>query len=445
MAPPTSFLITRWLVAVALIDRIIEEGAKRADETEVVLAEGVSVSADLKRRDISLATRSEDCGLAIRVVWQGRIGSSTSSDSRHWERCLDAAIASARMASMQPWGGFPGLSPGMPVVDELCFDPVVSLEPEAARRMLIDMLDGASENPADVMSGSATLSLSTATIANSAGFRATSSHTGVSISLEAIAGQSTGSEFAQSCFLEDVNPHSVGERATFFASRSTNGKDIATGSYDIILSPIAYAELLSAAFVPALSGRNVHAGRSRLATRLDQLVLDTRFSLYDDPHIPKGLGSALWDGEGVPTKRIDFIDKGILRSFAYDLRTAYRYGKKSTASAIRGGASGGTAIGHHNLILDGPRSDISREPAIYVHSVIGAHTANPMSGDFSVEMANAFFMEGGEFGEPIRSAMLAGNVFDMHTSVIGISSEARQIGALLLPSIRLSGLRVIGK
>jgi PmbA protein len=429
---------------VAWIEATLKKGSQLADEVEVFFVQGTSVSADLKRRKISLATRSDDCGLAIRTIRNGRIGASSTNDPLRWEECLKAALASGELATEQAWGGLPQALAIPPASDVLCFDPHLTVEPQEALRLLETMLDGAQEHPADVMSGSATLSSSAVTIANSNGLDVTSRHTGVSVSLEAIAGQSTGSEFAQSCFM-DIDPFPVGERAAFFASRSAGGRDIPTGTRDVLLSPIAYAELLGAAFVPALSGRNVHAGRSRLAAHLNEVVTDTRFSLYDDPSRVRGLGSALWDAEGVPARRIDFVKDGILSSFAYDLRTAYRYGKESTGSATRSGPSGGTGIGHHNLIVDGPRSDITQEPAVYVHSVVGAHTANPMSGDFSVEISNAFHMENGEFGEPIRSAMLAGNVFDMHKNITGFSKEVRQIGSLVLPSIRLSGMHVIGK
>jgi len=433
----------RWWAAVAWIEQLLKEGAKLVDEIEVFYAEGKSVSADLKRRNVNLAVSSADCGLAIRTVRKGRIGSSNTNNPERWMECLKAAIASGNLATPQAWDGLPCPAKG-PVTDTLCFDPALATEPQIASRLLSEMLEGSKEHPAEVTSGSASLSSASVTLANSSGLYLTGRHTGVSVSMEAIAGQSTGSEFTQSCFM-DIDPHSVGERAVFFASRSVGGQDVLTGLYDVILSPIAYAELLSAVYLPALSGRNVHAGRSRLATRLNEQVMDTRLSLYDDPSRHRGLGSALWDGEGVPTRRIDFIRDGVLTEFAYDLRTAYRYGKTSTGSAIRAGASGGTAIGNHNLTVDGLRSDIARKRAIYVHSVIGAHTANPMSGDFSVEMSNAFWMEDGSFQEPIRSAMLAGNVFDMHNKVDGLSSEVRQIGSLVLPSIRLSGMQVIGK
>jgi PmbA protein len=429
-------------VAVAFLDRILKQGERQVDEVEVFYAEGFAVSADLKRRNVDIATRSEECGLGIRTIDKGRIGSSTTNNPKQWRECLRAAIASGRLATPQLWDGLP--RPAILPADHVCYDPSLTVDPQTASVLLERMLEGSAEHGAEVTSGSATLSSMNETIANSNGMCFSNRHTGVSISLEAICGHSTGSEFAQSCFF-DIDPHAVGKQAAFLASRSANGGTIPSGEYDILLSPIAYAELLGGVFIPALSGRNVHARRSRLADHLGEPIIDQQISMYDDPFRHRGLGSTFWDAEGTPTRRIDFVRDGVLSSFAYDLRTAYRFGKQGTASAIRAGSNGGTAIGHHNFIVDGPRTEVADERVVYVHSVVGAHTANPMSGDFSVEISNAFMMEGGEFENPIRSAMLAGNVFTMHKEIGGISKEVRQVGSLVLPSIRLISQRIIGK
>jgi PmbA protein len=282
-------------------------------------------------------------------------------------------------------------------------------------------------------------------LANSHGIRYEDHHTGVSLSLEAIHRQSTGYEFDYATYLGDVNPHHVGERAAFFASKSADGKDIPTGDYPVVLSPLAYAELLGNVFIPALNGRSVHAGRSRLAKSLGENIADPRIQMHDDPHLPRASGSTRWDAEGTPTSRIDFIRDGVLHSFAYDLKTAYRYDKKTTGSAVRGGFGGLPAIGHHNFIVDGKREQILDERVVYVHSVVGAHTANPMSGEFSVEISNAFWMEDGSFEEPVRSAMMSGNVFDLHKDIAGLSKETRAVGSLILPSIKINKQHLIGK
>ena len=425
------------------IDQLIREAEKSIDEVEIFYVAGTSVSADLRKKKVSHASTSEDCGLGIRTIHKGRIGSSSTSNPGRWRECLKAAIASGNLATPQEWKGLPGPEP----LDQspLSFDRSLEVGPVTAGKLLEAMLQGAAEHPAEVTSGSAGVSSLEVTLASSHGIRYTSCHTSVSLSLEAIYEQSTGYEFDHSWALDRVDPATVGERATFFACESAKGKDIPTGDYDILLSPLAYAELLGTVFVPALSGRNVHAKRSRLADRLGQKVADSLVSMYDDPLLPGADGSSRWDAEGMPTQRIDFIRDGILCAFAYDLKTAYRYGKQSTANAVRGGYGGSPSIGHHNFVVDGKRGTVDDERVVFVHNVVGAHTANPMSGDFSVELSNAFFREGGEFQEPIRSAMLSGNIFDIQHQITGLSRESRAIGSLILPSVRINQQRLIGK
>ena len=328
----------QWWVAVAWIEELIREAEKSVDEVEVFYIEGTSVSADLKRKKVNLATTSEDCGLGIRIIHKGRIGSSSTNNPDQWRECLQAAIASGKLATPQNWEGLP--EPVSLPASPLSFDPFLKCEPGIARELLTQMLAGASDHPADVTSGSASLSVSSVTLANSHGVRYVDHHTGVSISLEAIYRQSTGYEFDHSSFMGGVDPHTVGERATFFARESDAGKDIPTGAYTVLLSPLAYAELLGNVFIPALNGRSVHSGRSRLASSLGETITDPRVMMYDDPLLPRANGSVRWDAEGTPTNRVDFIREGVLKTFAYDLKTAYRYGKTSTGSAVRGGFGG---------------------------------------------------------------------------------------------------------
>jgi PmbA protein len=54
-------------------------------------------------------------------------------------------------------------------------------------------------------------------------------------------------------------------------------------------------------------------------------------------------------------------------------------------------------------------------------------------------------MEGGEFDTPIRSAMLSGNIFDLHHNISGLSKESRAVGSLILPSVKINKQYIIGK
>jgi PmbA protein len=431
----------RWWVAVELIEKILKAGGQAAQEVEVYLVEGTGVSAELKREAVATATGSRDWGLGIRTIDKGRIGTSATSSPMKWEECLDAALSSMALATPQEWGGLP--DPAELRSSAPSFDERVVPEPRAAQEFLMGMLEGARKHPeSKITSGSGSLARSGVTIANSHGVLYTSLRTEVACSLETICGQSTGSEFAHSPFLE-IDPGWVGERAAFFAAHSAKGLPMETGPCDILLSPVALAQLLGNILVPALSGRTVHAGRSRLAPFLGQKIMDGRIDLYDDP-FARGMGATAWDAEGVPAARLDFVKGGVLSSFAYDLKTAYRYGAKPTGSAVRGGFSGGPAIGVHNLVLDGPRERIGDERALYIHDVVGAHTANPVSGDFSVECQNPIWVEGGGFQDPVRKAMLSGNLFDALRGIGGIGAGSRIVGNAILPCVRFREMQVIG-
>ena len=425
-----------------LIEKVLQEGERRADEVEAFCIRGRSVSAGIKKGILGTAEESESWSMTIRTIKDGRIGFSSTGDPDRWMECLDAALASGRIATAQEWGGLP--VPDVAMFSAPSADLDLAVDIGNAAGMVEDLLAGAAEHPVDIIGGGVDLGRSHRELANTNGVAYSMERTIAAASLEAIREQSTGYEFDASPFLADIDPRAVGEAAASLAYRSLGGDRVDTGRYDVILSPIAAASLIGNILIPALSGRNVKAGRSFLADKLGDRVFDETLRVYDDPHSP-GRGSTAWDGDGVPTENLVFVDQGVLERFAYDLRTGYRYGEESTGSAVREGA-GEPGIGVHNLVIDGlRRSDMGYGRAISVHSVVGAHTANPFSGDFSVEISNPFWIEDGEATRPLRTAMLAGNVFEMLREIEGFGMDDRRIGRLTLPSIRLNNQQIIGK
>ncbi len=424
------------------IDAILRAASGRAEEAEVFFSTSESIGAELSRDRVRVGQAGHAMGLGIRVFAQGRVGASSTNDPGRWEACLDAALAAMRLADPQPWEGLPMpvALPGTP----LALDPSLSPAPATVAGLLASMQEGAASHPeAVVTAGSAGLSRSHVVVANTHGLRYEETETHASCSIEAIAGTSTGYEFASSHAL-DLDPRWVGEQAAFFAAFGAGGEPLPSGTHDLVLSPLALASLFEAVLLPALVGRNVHAGRSRLAGRIGERVADARLSLFDDPHRPMGPGATWFDAEGVPTRRLDLIRDGVLEGFAYDLRTAYRYGAASTGSAVRGGYGGAPSIGFHTLVLEGPVSEVMAKPAVYVRSIVGAHTANPISGDFSVEVSNPCMVEGGAFVAPVRTAMWGGNVFDLLDAIEGVSAETRVVGEMVLPALRVSGQHLVG-
>lgn len=426
-----------------IIPEIIETGLNYADEVEVAILQSESVSIEMKRSVPAHAGESFGTALIIRVIDSGRIGSSGTSIIADWRVCLDSAVSSAHLAEPVPWGGLP-----VPVPlkgGSLSYDSAVKTDPGIALSFCNRLLEGASEYPdVEVVGGGAGLSLGSVILANSCGISYEEDHSSVSASLETIAGQSTGFEYDRS-FSLDIDPVEIGRRAAELASTSQNGIPIETGTYDLLLSPIAFSGLCASLLSSALNGRSVHMGRSFLAEKLGEVIGAEHLSVIDDPFYPGGLGSGRFDAEGVPTKKNLLIENGVLHSFIYDLKTAYRFGKESTGNAQRGGLGGGVTIGMHNMVFCG---ETMQEPGegrcISINDVIGAHTANPLTGDFSVEVQNAFIMEDGIIQEPVRKAMIAGNIFDMFKQITGMGHTPRRVGSVIVPPVRIDGMRLVG-
>ena len=207
------------------------------------------------------------------------------------------------------------------------------------------------------------------------------------------------------------------------------------------------SDILENAFVPSTFGDNVQKGRSSLAGRIGEEVAEESFNMTDDGLFPGGMATSSFDGEGVSSQRTPLVENGVLKGFLYD---SYAAGKEtppteSTGNADRPGYAGIPRIGTTNLIASSKKpQDVlaETERGYLVTGVIGAHTANPVSGDFSVEARNVFAVEDGAPLKPIRSLMLAGNVFELLKS-IEVGTDARMVGSVVVPTVKVE-MKVVG-
>jgi PmbA protein len=210
------------------------------------------------------------------------------------------------------------------------------------------------------------------------------------------------------------------------------------------LKPLALTELLEYTLVPSLSGDNVQKGRSSLKDRVGELIASEDLHLLDDGLLPAGMGSSGFDGEGTPSQRTPLVQSGILKGFLYDSYSAGKADRRSTGNALRSGYSDVPRIGVRNLIIssDNAYDLLAETRGVLVNSFIGAHTANTISGDFSVEARNSFYVEPGKAPSPIKTMMLAGNVFDLLKD-IELGTDVRTVGSVVTPSAKLR-MKVVG-
>lgn len=412
-----------------------------AEEAEVFGICGRSVDVDLRKSDVELASESIHCGVGLRAVVRGAVGFSSTSDMKRLDEVAKSAVRSALARGRDEfWRSLP--NPKEAFHPENVFDPrLARVGPEECLDLAAGMLQGCLQvDGAEPISGGVACISGMEFVVNSQGIELQEHETSMHASMDAIArgdGVATGSEFHNSrTFYGDLQ--AVGRSAAEMARTSLGGVAAESGTFDVILRPLAFTELLDNAFVPSVYADNVQKGRSPLSGRIGEEVFSKSLSIVDDGLLAGGIGSSAFDGEGVPSQRNVLAKDGLLQGFLYDSYTAGKAGTVSTGNAVRSGYSEVPRVGIRNLIVNSKDAFDLQEATrgILVNSFIGAHTANPISGDFSVEAKNAFYMAPGEIAKPIRSMMLAGNIFQL-LKEIDVGRDVRAVGAVVTPSVKV--------
>lgn len=421
-----------------------------ADEVEIFHVDGKVISIDIERDEISLAEKSIIRGVGIRASVDGAVGFSSTNDFTKVEEVIEHAVKYATIKSqdVSDWGGFPS-NGKYPKVDGVFDKKLHDIGLDSCIDYAVKMIDGAkSVERAMPTSGNFVCSSSTRTICNSNGIMVRESGTIIEGSIDSVARDgdiSTASEFDISRSL-DIDFYQIGFNASDLANRSLNGIRIESGEVPVLLRPTAFAEIIGHALVPSLDADNVQKGRSALCGRLSTAIASEELDIIDNGLLAKGVGTAMMDDEGTPSQKIDIIVNGMLETFLYDCYTAGKDARKSTGNGVRRSYSSAPAVGIRNMTIQYPPTDIISETShgILINSVIGAHTANPVSGDFSVEARNAFTIRDGSICEPIKSLMLSGNVFELLKNIDGAGFDVRAVGNIITPTVRVSNQQVVG-
>lgn len=420
-----------------------------ADETEIYCVKGRSINIDLQRDTIDLAKESLVSGIGIRAIVNGAVGFSSTNDPGRVEEASILAVKSARIRENDPeWSGLPGMK--KPASVEGIYDRRISdLRIEECIEYTTRLIDGARSIPSVVPTSGHFLSMeSTQFILNSHGIEIKEPHTIIQASIDTITKDgplSTASEFDISREL-DVDFYNIGQKAASLASRSQNGTNIETRDTNVLLEPLAFADILENTLASSINSDNVQKGRSALAGKIGETIAAGELSINDDGTLKSGIGTASVDDEGSPSKNIEVIKNGILSSFLYDNYTAGKEKIESTGNAVRSSYTSTPSVGIRNLVIDFPLSDIIEETkeGVIVNTVIGGHTANPISGDFSVEARNSFLIKNGEITTPVKSMMISGNIYEVLQNIDGAGKDIRKVGNLITPTIRISKMKIVG-
>lgn len=288
-------------------------------------------------------------------------------------------------------------------------------------------------------------------LANSLGLELHHPKTNLDLSLMAVAESGSESEMAydsdSSPFLRDLNPKGLGERAAREAVERLGGIRIPNYKGPIILNPMVTVEILGV-LAPSTLIENVHKKNSFLIGKKGQAIYSPAVTLLDDGLYFTGEETRPFDAEGTPRQTTAVIDAGVVNQFLYDSYWAAKDGVASTGNAIRGGATSKPHLGTTNFYLNPGNSSQeallqTMNRGVLITEAIGVHTADPISGDFSVTV-QGFWIENGLKKHPVRSVSLSGNLHELFAKAAEAGSDLKFYGTTGAPSLLVQEASIAG-
>jgi PmbA protein len=431
---------------------------KGASEAEAYVYEGQATNIGIELGQISKTNRIIDRGLGIRVAANKAVGfayTNVIDDKNAVENAIAGALGAAKASKPDvDWKGLPN-NKSYPSLKQTFDDKIIALSSDELVNIAATMLDAASQvdkRVAPIEGGIGNAYISNA-IANSNGVAGFDKGTVIECSIATLAKE--GNTVTPVCFEfnasrnYDVDPVWVGKEAAKMALSALKTESVETKSSTLILTQFALQDLLGYTLVNAVEADNVQRNQSPFKDKLGQKVVSDNLTIYDDGLFPGGLRTWAFDGEGVPHQKTAVIEKGILSNFLYDNYSARKDGKESTGNAARAGYLSTPSIDTTNFhIMPGNKTSEEMlsevDDGLIVYYLQGAHSSNPISGEFSVVATPAWKIRNGEIVHCSRGVMLAGNIFEVLKNVSLVGSNERQMGQLISPWIQVENVRVIG-
>lgn len=426
-----------------------------AEAAEGYVSQTEELNIEVRDGQVENLKLAREHGLGIRALVEGRMGFAFTSDlsPEAVERTAGLAVEMAGQASADAFNGFPRPFAGYPRLD--LYDPAIGEAPLESKIELARQIEAAGRacDPRVKVTEACAYHQSLARIAivNSMGLAAefAASVCGGHAVLVAVedGDYQTGFSLQYAWHLPDVNPEKIGREAAQRAVQMLGARNIDAQEVPVVFDPYVMAGFLGI-LAPALTGQAVQKGKSVFAGRLGQQVGSSHVTIIDNGLDTAGIGASPFDGEGVPSRETVLVKEGQLVAFLHNTYTAAKEGAASTGNGNRGSFRSTPEVGPTNFYL--ARGDVPPDKLIgdikkgfYVTQVMGMHTANPVSGDFSVGAAG-LWIENGELAYPVRGAAIAGNIVDLLKDIDGVAEDLRFIGSVGAPSVRIGRMCVSG-
>jgi PmbA protein len=240
---------------------------------------------------------------------------------------------------------------------------------------------------------------------------------------------------------EGLDFAALGEAIAHKTLASLGGAPLPTGAYEGILTPRAAADLLqvlSASFL----GENLYKKKTSLLDKEGQEVFSPLVTIVDSGLA--GIDAFPFDGEGVPSRETRIVEGGIFTGFLYDGYYGAKFGRPSTGNAVRAGVTAPPQNGVRGIHIVPGERDVAgtMSDGIIIDDLMGVHTANPITGEFSLGATGWMRRAGAD--RPFNGVVFSGNIFKLLKSLKAVGNDLRFFGAAGSPSLYIEGLTISG-
>jgi PmbA protein len=388
-------------------------------------------------------------GVAIQLYVDGRYSSVSSSDLR--PAALDTLIADqvqvTRSLTADPFRSLPdpALYGGQASVDLRLEDPAYNTVSPEQRRRLAQEIEAAAR---DVKGAEAIVSVTTGFSDNrsevvrvhSNGFKGsrvdTSFWTYAQVSVKDGDGRRPeDGSFAGVRFIGELPAVAeVGRRASERALGRLGARKTESAVLPMAIENRAAGRLVGFLIGP-LSAQALQQKRSFYEGKQGALVGSAKLHLGDDPLLPKGFGSRLFDAEGIAARPLPVFENGVLRNYFVDTY----YGKKLKVAPTTGSPSNAAwrlgDKGRPELLAD-------LKEGILVTGFLGGNS-NGTTGDFSLGV-QGFRVRSGQAAEPVAEMNISGNHLELWKRLQAVGNDPYPYSPLRTPTLVFDGVQFAG-
>ncbi|MGB9711039.1 MAG: TldD/PmbA family protein [Thermodesulfovibrio sp.] len=407
---------------------------------KIYSAEGKDLDVDKKKNAIKEF-------FSIRIIKDKKAGMSSCTTLDKIPEALQQATEIARISEPDE---FLTLPEPQQIKKLRVFDEELITIKENLPQILIDMQKSAffDRKIKKLRNAEINITIEEKGIINSKGLSVYEPFTAVTAHIIAIAEEhdsQMGWSYRTERFLKNIKFEEVACEAGKKALMLLNPKKIKSFKGFAVLEPFVASEFLEL-ISHSLSAENYQIGRSLFTEKLGQMVINEKLNIIDNGLLPERFGSSPFDGEGVPTTEKFIVKNGVLVSLLHNTYTAQRAGTSSTGNAVR--TDRGVSVGPTNLYIETVATSVEDlikqvDRGIYILEVMGMHTANPVSGDFSVGISG-IYIENGELKYPVKEAVYSGNIQELFKNIKAAGNDLKFFGNIGSPTLLIEGADISG-